>query len=100
MTQTKDKIAHINPNGTTCFKLYLSTGTIITIYYEGDIGEELLDEIEESMNSKMSFLACNYSIKQIVAHDGSGAILFHGKSGNGIASIDGNKIIGWSLKDC
>ncbi len=85
---------------TTRLKLYLSTGTIITIYYEGDIGMEMLEEMEKTMNAGYSFTACNYSIKQMVVHDGSGAIVFHGgnKDAEEIASIDHNKIIGWNVE--
>jgi hypothetical protein len=86
----------------TKLNLFLSNGTIVTIYYEGsydDIGEGLGNDIEESCAMKIPFLTSNYEVSQMVIKDGSGNLMFSGTVEDEPLLIDIHKVIGWTVEE-
>lgn len=87
---------------TTTLKLFLSTGTLITIYFKGsydDIGEGITNDLEESMAAKYPYLTCNYTVEQMLIQDGNGGLLFNANTKDEPTLIDIHKIIGWTVEE-
>ena len=82
-------------------RLFLSTGTIVIIYYKDVDYSAIRQSLDESLAMRTSFLVCNWIPEQVVFKSGDGIVLFNGgvSEAEEISEIDSGKIIAWTIEE-
>lgn len=79
----------------TKLELFLCNGVIVTVYYKGNIFDEIYDELSKQVFE--SFMINNYETEQIVIHGRSGEMVFSGMNKREMTNVAWEKVIGWNI---
>ncbi len=78
----------------TELRLFLSNAVKIVIYYEGNIFDNLWDDLTQESDY---FLVSNYDYSQMCIYGGNRQLLFSGNEKEEPTVIDWQKVIGFDL---